>query len=599
MRLVRFGIFASSVVALFLFPQMAQSQSAGCDEGVIRLPDRNGTIQICSALSAKVPQLSKQLTEMSKGYATQQQQIAELTRLVRGLNNVSRGLDSERQAMMLESLTAELSKKQAEGRVSTKDTLDPLIGKVDELQSRMLTALSTPASATALTDALRGPLGDAIAKLDLGSANKQLSDISERLRAVQAGVADVKSDTTAIRAALVGLSKEIKNLSNLGGLVAEPKTYSEHYHNARVLNQRGEVDLALASYRKVLASPLQLADPIIDVTTLLVRMYGREGAEKYVDRNLKGSISKTAYVYARQLLSPNQSEIAYQMILDSKSEFLSFPPLGALYLRKMENKENYTHDSFPWNDWVAFLSVVSNVQGSIESGEYLSYFSDQIRGGNDIESFEQTKKYFDRKKILIKLLPNHFGEKFAYSRRSVDIQKSPVGLDFTYYLEGPNSSQIGGSWFSTPMGLEYMNKPFIRGKNRFDILIWDAGIDRSKPIEVCALIEKKERCIDFGKEDKICKISMNVEGKNCLRKFLDQGTSIAYARIHISPIEVFGETCLSRIRYTDEDGRLIDISNRKIIATYRGPGNENLLAAMKACEYAIQVDDEVRTNKYF
>jgi len=588
-----------SVATVVLVCPSALPQPAGCDEGVIRLPDRNGTIQICSSFSAKVPQLSQQLTDMGKSYASQQKQIAELTRLVRGLNNVSRGLDADRQGKMLESLSADLSKKQAANQGASQQTLDPLIDQVDELQSRMLTALSSPVTASALSEAVKGALGDAIAKLDLGLANQQLVEISERLRAVQAGVTDIKSDTVAIRSTLVGLSQEIKKLSNLGGLVAEPKTYPQYYQNARVFAQRGEVDLALDSYRKVLAAPIQLADPIIDVTTLLVRMYGREGAEKYIDRNLKSAMSKTAYIYARQLLAPKQSELAYDLMLKDKAEFLKFPPLGALYFRKMQGKEKYDQDSFPWSDWVMFFSVFSNVKNAIETGDYLSYFSDQIRGGNDIESFEEITKYFDQNRILVKLLPNHFGEKFAFSRRAIDIQKSPVGLDFTYYLDGPNSREIGGSWFSTPMGAEYMNKPFVRGTKRFDILIWDAAIDRTQPIEVCVLKGKEERCIDFSSPNRICRTSMNVEGKNCLRKFPDEGTSIASARIHIAPSELLGENCLSRVRYSDEDGRSVNITGHQIIATYRGPGSPELLDAMNGCGYAVQVTKEVKSNRYF
>ena len=100
------------IAAFFIcFAQVnAAAQTNGCDEGVIRLPDRNGTIQICSALAAKVPQLSKQLSDMAKLVGSQQLQMNELTRLVRGLNNVSRGIDTQRQAAMMQSLSAELSK---------------------------------------------------------------------------------------------------------------------------------------------------------------------------------------------------------------------------------------------------------------------------------------------------------------------------------------------------------------------------------------------------------------------------------------------------------------------------------------------------------
>ena len=82
---------------LLLMVSSAYSQPAGCDEGVIRLPDRTGTIQICSALAARVPELAKQLSQATALIGSQQAQLSELTRLVRGLNNVSRGIGLQRQ----------------------------------------------------------------------------------------------------------------------------------------------------------------------------------------------------------------------------------------------------------------------------------------------------------------------------------------------------------------------------------------------------------------------------------------------------------------------------------------------------------------------
>ena len=144
-----------------------------------------------------------------------------------------------------------------------------------------------------------------------------------------------------------------------------------------------------------------------------------------------------------------------------------------------------------------------------------------------------------------------------------------------------------------------MNKPFVRGSERFDILIWDAAIDEKKPLDICAQSGQKETCVNFSAPERICKVSMNVEGKNCLRQFADDGTYAAAARIHISPKEVLGQTCLSRVRYTDQLGRSIDIKARRLIATYRGPGSDSLLSAMRACRYSVQVDKQVKSQQYF
>ena len=162
------------LVFLLLKVLSAYSQPAGCDEGVIRLPDRTGTIQICSALAARVPELAKQLSQATALIGSQQAQLSELTRLVRGLTNVSRGIGLQRQAVMLESLSAELLKGQ---RDSGPDALTRINQRLDNLQVSLLGAMSDPKMANALGEALKGPLGDAISKMDLTGASKQIEDI--------------------------------------------------------------------------------------------------------------------------------------------------------------------------------------------------------------------------------------------------------------------------------------------------------------------------------------------------------------------------------------------------------------------------------------
>jgi hypothetical protein len=62
-------------------------------------------------------------------------------------------------------------------------------------------------------------------------------------------------------------------------VVGKPTTLAQKYHNARMLSQRGEVDLALKAYEEVLQEKIIFADPIQDMVTLSKRLYGREGAK--------------------------------------------------------------------------------------------------------------------------------------------------------------------------------------------------------------------------------------------------------------------------------------------------------------------------------
>ena len=69
---------------------------------------------------------------------------------------------------------------------------------------------------------------------------------------------------------------EIEKASQAGGVIQAPKTYVDYYHNARILQQRGEIDLALKNYLEVLRnSVLPFVDPVDDMFELAEAVYGQ------------------------------------------------------------------------------------------------------------------------------------------------------------------------------------------------------------------------------------------------------------------------------------------------------------------------------------
>jgi hypothetical protein len=443
------------------------SQPAGCDEGVIRLPDRSGTIQICSALAARVPELAKQLSQATSLIGSQQSQIAELTRLVRGLNNVSRGIGLQRQAGMMESLSAELVKVQKDGG---PDALIRINERLDNLQSSLLGALSDPKMANALGDALKGPLGEAIAKLDLTGASKQIEDIGERLRILQSSVTEVRTDTTAIRQQLAQmdqrqqvaetarsnreeatvsllkrLSGEIRELGQRGGLIDEPRNYAAHYHNARILAQRGEIDLAIASYREVFRTGFQMADPVIDLTTLLIRQYGKQGAARAFTRDFQNGLPKLSFLYGLQLLADKELDEVEELLFAQPELVAEFPPLASIYLRRLHDR-NARSDvkinayTFQWADTAGMGKVALRLDKEIESGNYLAFFIDQVRAGRDLDDFRAVSEAFTLDNILRVGIPNLASETFP--RQTASLLNSPIVLDYTYYLDPPSNETI-------------------------------------------------------------------------------------------------------------------------------------------------------------
>lgn len=175
------------------------AQANGCDEGVIRLPDRNGTIQICSALAGQVPQLTQQLKDAVRTLGGQETQIKELTRLVKGLNGTSQSIGEERQTQMLKTLSAELAKTQRNGEDRTRQMLSGLTQQLEDLQSQLTTSLTNTVTAAVTQASLKGDVGNSISKLEFASASRQLDEISAKLGVIDGRVQDVKIDTADIR----------------------------------------------------------------------------------------------------------------------------------------------------------------------------------------------------------------------------------------------------------------------------------------------------------------------------------------------------------------------------------------------------------------
>ena len=200
----------------------ARADGRGCEEGIIRLPDRNGTIEICSSMAAQVPKLSKQLADASKTLGDQKRQIAELTRLVKNLNSVGRDIDPARQERLLSSLSQELEKSSRSGEDRTRRTLQDLSDKLDDIQQQLGTARTSPAGAANIAVAMKGDVGDAIARLELASASRMVDSILGKLTQIESKVDSVKDDTAEMRRMLKQIASEIGQLGKQGGLIANP-----------------------------------------------------------------------------------------------------------------------------------------------------------------------------------------------------------------------------------------------------------------------------------------------------------------------------------------------------------------------------------------
>jgi hypothetical protein len=304
------------LACLLFFPgRLSHAQSPNCDEGVIRLADRNGTIQLCSAISAKLPALVRQLNESTARIAKQDAALSELTRLVRGLNNVSRSIGFEKQTNLAETLLSEIRQSEQRGDEAMLRRFSDMTERLDELQGQLLSALSDPKKAATVTTELQGSIGESISRLEFASASRQLAAIEARLARIEAGVADVKADTAAIRdtagsidsrtqrieSTLSDVAGTFGKLAQAGGLIVNPTTPEEHYFNALLYFERGQLRQAESSMEQYLTARLDFIDPVEAYVQILQNLYPEKVALEKLRAQYTQNPSRPLQLYLVQL----------------------------------------------------------------------------------------------------------------------------------------------------------------------------------------------------------------------------------------------------------------------------------------------------------
>ncbi len=211
------------------------------------------------------------------------------------------------------------------------------------------------------------------------------------------------------------ISEQISQLNNHGGIISKAKTYSQIYHNARILSQRGEIDLALKTYEQLLKNKLQFADALIDTVDLLKRLYGNESAKIYIEKNYRNKIPDLSYKFAVQYLSEKPLEGIWNLPQDIKYEF---PPLLMLYFKKCDKDltDIYNHNFNTSNTTKNCRKLLMNIPANdaeinklkelYKNGIYLNYFIDTNKGIKEFESFDRKIDiYFGQLEAYLKFAP--------------------------------------------------------------------------------------------------------------------------------------------------------------------------------------------------
>ena len=189
--------------------------------------------------------------------------------------------------------------------------------------------------------------------------------------------------------------KEIEKISSTGGLVSQPKTYAEFYHNARLLQQRGENDLAISNYTEALKQDQNFVDPLVDLISLVKTRYKARAARGYIEKRVKPLVSENLRQMIDVYLMLDDNQIVNQI----NENLITFPPAMAWWLQTSAKRLKLVRDGdIPFVEKAkidsALLKSVRRVRRSLEQNEFADFFIDDIKSLEfadifDAEALEQ------------------------------------------------------------------------------------------------------------------------------------------------------------------------------------------------------------------
>jgi hypothetical protein len=204
------------------------------------------------------------------------------------------------------------------------------------------------------------------------------------------------------------INAEIMKLGNSDALIPNPKSPAQKYNNARILIQRGEVDRALPLYEEIVGGKITFADPIIDLVTILNRLYGPVETKRYIMDKLSTRIPNYAKYYALYINNKKSffKEDDLGLILEEfekDPDILSrFPPLAGVISGKtnptmgMPSSQNdpvtrkrVYDEGFPVNIWKVLINSSDVFLSSVESGDFYAYYIDQTRAEKDANAYNE------------------------------------------------------------------------------------------------------------------------------------------------------------------------------------------------------------------
>lgn len=181
--------------------------------------------------------------------------------------------------------------------------------------------------------------------------------IYEDIKEIKTTTKSIKEDTSSIKKSIGGIGDKIDeindNIGKQGGVIKDPSSVKDYYHNAIVFENNGEHRKALKAYYKYFQFNQEYIDPYESYIALLKDSEGRIGAIEIIEEMAKEK-QNLFTDYALALLQTKEKRRSMlQIIIDNDKDFLpAYERLASEY-----NKKNVLEQKKAFDLLNTFLNV--------------------------------------------------------------------------------------------------------------------------------------------------------------------------------------------------------------------------------------------------
>ena len=197
--------------------------------------------------------------------------------------------------------------------------------------------------------------------------------IEKKVDAVKEDTGAIRTDTAKLVASVDQIAQRFESLSSTGGLIPNPETPEEHYHNARMQELNGNFSAARKEYTEYLRSNLEVLDPWLNYATMLKAQEGRAGAIEAL-RYFGGKLKPPSVSYAAALALMEEREPRIAKLTALQAEHSDFGPLAYLLAEEFSEAkagEQTIADRRAERDWL------EKFRNAHAEGKVLRYFIDK------------------------------------------------------------------------------------------------------------------------------------------------------------------------------------------------------------------------------